>query len=124
QQYGDPEDPRFSAQEYSDEAFTPDAERSAALSLASMGAYAPMTSIIAAEEAYYSTAGYNGDSSAGHTTKTVAPSSSGYGFATSTATASTAATEVQKDLPFGFALPTPPPLPFARAARHPRDFNA
>ncbi|KAI7163252.1 Cupredoxin [Hortaea werneckii] len=124
QQYGDPEDPRFSAQEYSDEAFTPDAERSAALSLASMGAYAPMTSIIAAEEAYYSTAGYNGDSSPGHTTKTVAPSSSGYGFATSTATASTAATEVQKDLPFGFALPTPPPLPFARAARHPRDFNA
>lgn len=110
--YGDPEDARFSAQDYSDEAFTPDAQHSAALSLASLRAYGPVSEIISAERAHYATAGYHGDSSFAPTTKTIEPSSSGYGFASSTATASTFVTQVEGARPWTLALPT------AKATHH------
>ncbi|KAK5132087.1 hypothetical protein LTR08_000337 [Meristemomyces frigidus] len=91
QQFSDPEDPKFAAQDYSDEAFALPALTSAALSLANLNPYAPATSLMSAEASYYATAGYNGDSSIATTTTTVAASSSGYGFASTTATASTKA---------------------------------
>lgn len=93
-QYGDPMNTRFAAQDYSDEAFTPNAISSAVVSLASLGAYAPASSLLEAESAHYATAGHNGDASSVPFTTTVVPSSSGVGFATSTATASTLAEQV------------------------------
>ncbi|KAK4545565.1 hypothetical protein LTR36_002915 [Oleoguttula mirabilis] len=110
QQYSDPMDTRFAAQDYSDAAFAPDAISSAVASLASMNPYAPASSLMAAEASYYATAGYNGDSSTATSTTTVAASSSGFGFASTTATASTAASVVQNG------------RVTARPTRHPRDF--
>lgn len=121
QGFSDPTDTRFAAQDYSDAAFSFDAKQSAALSLASMGAYAPATALMSAEAGYYATAGYNGDASTASTTTTAVPSSSGYGFASTTATASTSASLAQKGKPL--TLPTIA-KPTGKPGRHPRDFNS
>ena len=104
--FSDPNDSKFVAQDFTEDAFAPEVVRSAALSLASLGAYADPTSIIAAHESYYATAGYHGDASSATTTTTVVPSSSGYGFATTTATASLTITQAQKGNPYQTAAPS------------------
>lgn len=55
--YADPTDVRFAPQAYTDEAFTPEAEGEAVLSLAKMNPYDDPYAAIAAQEAYYATAG-------------------------------------------------------------------
>ncbi|OQO12633.1 hypothetical protein B0A48_02095 [Cryoendolithus antarcticus] len=82
--YADPEDTRFIATDYNDDAFSDDAVASAVNALANLNAYAPVNSLIAAQEAHYASAGYNGESATGAPSQTAAPESSGYGFATST----------------------------------------
>nr|OQO22870.1 hypothetical protein B0A51_08596 [Rachicladosporium sp. CCFEE 5018] len=82
--YADPEDTRFIATDYNEDAFSDESVASAVNALANLNAYAPVNSIIAAQEAHYATAGYNGESATGAPSQTAAPESSGYGFATST----------------------------------------
>jgi expansin (peptidoglycan-binding protein) len=67
--YADPTDSRFAPKAYSDEAFTPDAESAAVLSLANLNPYGDPLAAIAAQNSYYATAGF-----AGETTVTIAPS--------------------------------------------------
>ena len=88
QSLNDPEDTRFAAQDYSDEAFTPDAVSSAVLSLASMAAYVPATKLQAALASHYATAGVSTEAST-VATVTAAPSSSGFGFVSSATVAQT-----------------------------------
>lgn len=66
--YADPTDTRFAPQDYSDEAFTPEAESEAVLALANMNPYNDPFAVISAQEAYYATAGTPSEASA-----TVAP---------------------------------------------------
>ncbi|KAK5126555.1 hypothetical protein LTR85_009489 [Meristemomyces frigidus] len=120
QQYSDPMDTRFAPQDYSDEAFSPDALSSAVASLASLNPYAPASALMAAEASYYATVGYHGDLSSASTTMTIAASSSGYGFASTTATASTVASSVQR----AKSAITTTARPTAKPSRHPRDFVA
>jgi bilirubin oxidase len=116
--FSDPMAEQFTAQDYSDEAYQPSALTSAVLSLASLAPYPLASSLMAAENSYYATAGYNGDSSKVSQTTTVAASSSGYGFASTTATASTlavAGSVVGKAK--HFTTPTPTPQPTHHSAR-------
>ena len=62
--YADPTDVTFAPEEYTDEAFTPDAEESAVLSLANMNPYGDSASVIAGQNAYYATAGYPSEATA------------------------------------------------------------
>ena len=68
--YADPTDTYFSPQDYSDEAFSSDAESAAVVSLANMNPYGDVSAAISAQNAYYATAGYPGE-----TTATVVPAS-------------------------------------------------
>jgi len=80
QQYADPQDSRFSAQQYSDAAYAPDAVHSAVSSLAALSAYNQATSLSLAEASYYSTAGYHGDAYTPSFTTTARATHSGFGF--------------------------------------------
>ena len=73
--FSDPTDPRFAPQAYDAAAFAPDAISSRVASLASLNPYGPASSLVAAEAAYYATAGYDGDGSAA--TATAAAASAG-----------------------------------------------
>ena len=82
-----PDDPRFIAQAYSDDDFTPDAVSSAVVSLAGLNAYQAASSIMAAESAFYATAAYLRD-----TTYPFTPTSTATSVASSTTPASTTPT--------------------------------
>lgn len=79
--YADPDDASFVAQDYSDEAFAPAAVSSAVLSLASLNPYQSVSSLLAAESAYYATAPFNGETTAA-ATATTAPATTGRGAPT------------------------------------------
>ncbi|CAK4030650.1 hypothetical protein AC579_6322 [Lecanosticta acicola] len=78
EQFSDPLDPRFAPKAYNAADYSDAAKHSAVSSLVALSAYAPASSLMAAEAAYYATAGYHGDSMTA--VQTAAPSSSGYGF--------------------------------------------
>ena len=80
--FADPTDSRFAPQGYSDEAFTPDAESEAVLSLAKMNPYDDPYAVMSAQQAYWATAGSPGPVSA-----TVAPASPTATFPATTAAA-------------------------------------
>lgn len=84
QDLANPVDPRWAAQEYSEALDTPEAQTSAVLSFAALGAYTQVSQIEAAQSSYYATAGYNGEPSSTGAATTVVASSSGYAFPTST----------------------------------------
>lgn len=88
--YGNPEASNFAAQSYNPSAYAPAAISSVIASYVNLNAYAPVTSLIAAESAYYATAGYNGDLVQATTTTTAAPISSGDGVNSTAQPTSTA----------------------------------
>ncbi len=73
----DPTDSRFAAKDYSAGAYEPAAIKSVISSLGNLNAYAPASSLFAAEAAYYSTAGYPTPSA---TANTAAPTGPGEPF--------------------------------------------
>ena len=86
--YDDPMDTRFAAQDYSDAAFAPSAVSSAVMSLASMNPYQAASSMMAAESAYYATAGFNGEGAI-TAAATPAPTTGGPGAPTGRPTSGT-----------------------------------
>lgn len=82
--YSDPLAAKFVAQDYNDEAYTESAIISMINAFGNLNAYAPASSLQAAESSYYATAGYNGESATGAPATTIAAVSSGYGFSAST----------------------------------------
>lgn len=82
--YSDPLTPQFVSQDYSDDAYSESSIMSMIHAFGNLNAYAPASSVIAAQSSYYATAGYNGESITGAPKSTVVPSSSGYGFSQST----------------------------------------
>lgn len=62
--FADPTDVMFAPKDYTDEAFTPDAEESAVLSLANMNPYGDSASIIPGQNACYATPGYPSETTA------------------------------------------------------------
>jgi len=82
--YGDPLTAKFVSQDYSDEAYTESAIVSMIQVFGNLNAYAPASSVIAAQDSHYATAGYNGESMTGAPQTTVVASSSGFGFSQST----------------------------------------
>lgn len=106
QLYADPSDTRFSPQEYNAEAFSPAAISSAVVSLASLNPYASASALIAAEDSYYATAGYNGDASSLPSTTAVPASSTGSGVATSMATSSSSGSSLARSTTTASTLAT------------------
>ncbi|KAK4508628.1 hypothetical protein PRZ48_002367 [Zasmidium cellare] len=104
QGFGDPLDSRFIAKDYDANAFSDSAKHAAVSSFASLNAYAPVTSLVAAENAYYQTAGYNGDAST-PAVATAPATSSGVGFAPATAKPTSTAL-------FSRETPAPEAIPF------------
>lgn len=82
--FSDPNDERFTAKDYDAAAFEPAGISSAVASLASLNPYSAAQSVIDAQNAYYATAGYNGETLPVTNTATAAPVSSGFGFAATT----------------------------------------
>jgi len=82
--YSDPLTPQFVSQDYSDDAYSESSIMSMMQAFGNLDAYAPASSVIAAQSSYYATAGYNGESMTDAPTSTAVPSSSGYGFSSST----------------------------------------
>lgn len=99
QGFGDPSDSRFAAKEYDAAAFDDAARHEAVSSLATFDAYAPASSLLSAEAAYWATAGSNAvvtanafvATAAFAPTSTAAPESSGLGFVAQTAAATSTA---------------------------------
>ncbi|KAK4634969.1 Bilirubin oxidase [Fulvia fulva] len=89
QGFGDPMDPRFIAKAYDESAFSDAAKHEAVSSLAALNAYAPVSSLMAAEKQYYATAGLNSDA-ASAPAQTAAPTSVGVGFVANAVPTSTA----------------------------------
>lgn len=88
QQFSDPMDTRFSPKDYNDADYTDSARHDAVSSFAALNAYAPASSLLAAENNYYATAGYHGDSMTA--VQTAAPTNAGDGFVSNATPTSTA----------------------------------
>ena len=78
----DPLDPRYAPKDYSDQAFSPAAVSSAVAALASLNPYGAAAAVKSDQDAYYATAGWNGDEGATAATQaaastTTAPGASG-----------------------------------------------
>lgn len=79
QSFEDPSDARFQPKAYDAADFSDSAKHEAVSSFAALNAYAPVTSLMAAEAAYFKTAGYGEGTAIAQ--PTAAPSNAGEGFA-------------------------------------------
>ncbi|KAK3720182.1 hypothetical protein LTR37_004006 [Vermiconidia calcicola] len=108
--FADPVDGRFKAQDYSDEAFAPDAIRSAFSAMATLNPYGAEASVVAAENAYWATNAFAGE---GYVPAAATPTSNTAVSATSNPAASNSAVPTAAE-PTGSAdEPLGPDLNFA-----------
>ncbi|KAM0716075.1 hypothetical protein Q7P37_008589 [Cladosporium fusiforme] len=82
--FDDPESDKYSASDFSEDAYQDEARHSAVRSLGSLNAYQPASSLKAAQASYYAANEGNAATTAFTQTRSVTPSNAGEGFSSST----------------------------------------